>query len=611
MNPFHNRVNNVLAALLGCAVLVSIVNAEVCPPNFPARDTPAGDFFDNGDGTVSQQSTGLMWQKCVDGVTGVGCTVGTATTRPWPQALGMATGSNLAGYTDWRLPSLRELRSMTNLSCHSPATDPVFGPAPSTPLWSSTTSRTSTGFAWQADLNDGRLLYVQKTNLGTIRLVRQGMDFDAARTLQTITNFAPGTPAVAGVASAVLTATGGGSPNPVVFATTSASSICTVSGNIVSFFAAGTCDLTANQAGNANYWAAPQVTASIVVQRLNQAITNFYPTAAVTLGTAPLALTATPGATGNPLVFTSSTPTVCTLSGATVSFVGLGECEVRINQAGNATYNPAPVVGGMIAVRTSLPALPRSDNDTGATLCYDSAGVGAACTQANSGDTSFAPRQDARYGRDPQASAGLPKIGGGAAGFDFTKIANNGNVLPAGAALGSGPTDWACTRDNVTGLTWEVKTTSGLRAATTKYYWYSTDSTRNAGDVGYSLNGLGNTQDYAMSVNTAGLCGVSDWRLPSANELLSIVHFGAANPAVDVGYFPNIQHGATQIVDDLGYYWTATPFPVDPRVVWGIAFSDGERYPVRKHTGRPPDPFAMGGGFPSVGYAMLVRGTAR
>ncbi|MEE4379693.1 MAG: hypothetical protein V2J55_19570 [Candidatus Competibacteraceae bacterium] len=60
---------------------------------------------------------------------------------------------------------------------------------------------------------------------------------------------------------------------------------------------------------------------------------------------------------------------------------------------------------------------------------------------------------DHQYGRDPAAAAGvLPKTGSGSKGFDFTKIANDGTELPDSAALGTNPGDWACTRDNVTGL---------------------------------------------------------------------------------------------------------------------------------------------------------------
>lgn len=97
-------------------------------------------------------------------------------------------------------------------------------------------------------------------------------------------------------------------------------------------------------------------------------------------------------------------------------------------------------------------------NDTGQTSCYNAVDVSAACSAAVGGDAGTNPRQDARYGRDVQAAVGtLSKVGAGAAGFDFTKIANNGTTLPASAALGIATTSWACTKDNVTGLIWEVK----------------------------------------------------------------------------------------------------------------------------------------------------------
>ena len=54
----------------------------------------------------------------------------------------------------------------------------------------------------------------------------------------------------------------------------------------------------------------------------------------------------------------------------------------------------------------------------------------------------------------------------------YTKIANNGAELPDSAYFGSNTGDWACTRDNATGLIWEVKTTSGLRNQSNTYTNY-------------------------------------------------------------------------------------------------------------------------------------------
>jgi hypothetical protein len=69
--------------------------------------------------------------------------------------------------------------------------------------------------------------------------------------------------------TAALAATGGGSGNPVTFTVDPASGtgVCTVTGNTVSYTAAGSCVLDANQAGTANYAPAPQVTATITVNQ--------------------------------------------------------------------------------------------------------------------------------------------------------------------------------------------------------------------------------------------------------------------------------------------------------------------------------------------------------
>ena len=225
-------------------------------------------------------------------------------------------------------------------------------------------------------------------------------------------------------------------------------------------------------------------------------------------------------------------------------------------------------------------------NDTGQTLCYNAADAPVACSAAVGGDAGVNPRQDARYGRDAQAAAGsLTKIGAGAAGFDFSKIASNGSTLGASATLGTATTDWACTKDNVTGLIWEVKTTGGLRSVSHTYTWYSTNAATNGGNAGdLGTNTCGgtlaaysnqcNTQNYVAAVNAAALCGATDWRLPSRRELLTLVHAGAASPSIDGTYFPNTS--ATN------WHWTSATYaayPVDARVVH---FLDGGSNAINK-----------------------------
>lgn len=78
------------------------------------------DFIDNGDSTVSDLATGLMWQKADDGIA-----------RDWQESLEYAENLNLGPYDDWRLPNAKELQSIVDYSrspqtTDSPAIDPVF-----------------------------------------------------------------------------------------------------------------------------------------------------------------------------------------------------------------------------------------------------------------------------------------------------------------------------------------------------------------------------------------------------------------------------------------------------------------------------------------------------
>lgn len=166
------------------------------------------------------------------------------------------------------------------------------------------------------------------------------------------------------------------------------------------------------------------------------------------------------------------------------------------------------------------------------------------------------PGQDADIGRDAQASAGtLVKVGAGSAGFDFTKLDSNGNVLAASA------TSWSCVRDNHTGLIWELKTDDGgLRDQGNTYSWYNADFATNgdyAGNQGGGICSGGISCDtfaYVTAVNSIGLCGAGDWRLPTRDELLSIVDNSKAYPSpnIDSNYFPNTTVSSS--------FWTSSPY---------------------------------------------------
>jgi hypothetical protein len=173
---------------------------------------------------------------------------------------------------------------------------------------------------------------------------------------QKIVFTSPSSPAT-GVAlgSATLSATDGASGNPVTFSVDSSSGagVCSVSGSTVSYLAMGSCVIDANQAGNAQYLAAPQVQLIIVVEGTQ--IISLPTLAPGVIGGSAL-LSAIGGASGNPVVFSvdsSSGAGVCSLSGSTVSYLAAGSCVIDANQAGNAQYLAAPQVQQTIAVNTA------------------------------------------------------------------------------------------------------------------------------------------------------------------------------------------------------------------------------------------------------------------
>ncbi|NRB40687.1 MAG: DUF1566 domain-containing protein [Pseudomonadales bacterium] len=191
--------------------------------------------------------------------------------------------------------------------------------------------------------------------------------------------------------------------------------------------------------------------------------------------------------------------------------------------------------------------------------------------------------QDALFGRD----ASINEESDGHAGFDFSRLDVNGQEIAIDCdiydAIAQGGDDsgvlsqaeaqncysvspWACVRDNVTGLLWEVKTNSGLHKKDYQYAWYNSTGLNDGGHEGYddvaSDNGRDNCHDgsrcdsekFVEDVNTQTLCGSNDWRLPSQSELLSIINFEKVTAAVDVAYFPNTQGE----VSSFGYYWSST-----------------------------------------------------
>ena len=109
-------------------------------------------YMDNGDGTVTDNVTGLMWQQTVP-----------VTAPPpyqiWNDAVATCRGLRLAGYNNWRLPSAIELLSIVDYGKAKPAIDQsVFPNTPTNPFWTSSTTPSAGANYWVVLFDDGRTI---------------------------------------------------------------------------------------------------------------------------------------------------------------------------------------------------------------------------------------------------------------------------------------------------------------------------------------------------------------------------------------------------------------------------------------------------------------------
>lgn len=130
---------------------------------------PQRHYRDNGDGTVTDLNTGLMWQQGDD-------QNGTGWNSPyytWQQAGDYCSGLSLGGHTDWRLPTVKELTSLLNLGGVDPSIDTEYFPeCRSNHYWSGSTLVNYPDYAWRVDFYVGFVGAYDKTGTVCVRCVR-------------------------------------------------------------------------------------------------------------------------------------------------------------------------------------------------------------------------------------------------------------------------------------------------------------------------------------------------------------------------------------------------------------------------------------------------------
>ena len=179
----------------------------------------------------------------------------------------------------------------------------------------------------------------------------------------------------------------------------------------------------------------------------------------------------------------------------------------------DANGNESPASNEINAVPTSLEGLADNYlNDTGVQFSGNSGNTDS----GNNSDCSSSDTdpQDCDSGRDSDTDTSWADDG--AAGFAFTKLDSDGYELSADVS------SWSCVRDDVTGLIWQ-------NFVQTSTY-----------------------QDISIS-SSADICGLTGWRLPTIEELRSIVNYGASSPTLDGDYFSAVVDGHST-----AYFWSST-----------------------------------------------------
>ena len=632
---------------------LSINNSDILTDSSEHFCEYAGDparYDVHDDGTVTDSSTGLMWQRCP-----VGYELddrGTPDTADdlcvpdlsfdleydWASALAVAVTDSAAGYEDWLLPNVKQLESITELSCRQPTVDTdAFPDTPALPFWSSTPQSGAEG-AWIVGFGVGEVRPDPRGDANHVRLVRQSGVTPSPETPGILVGNVAAvegdfiqrpmvfTVALTGVASTDVS---------VDYATSSlvaddATDFVPTSGTVTIPAGALSAEIEVQINGDVEvegdepFWMLlsnlngdaylrdrvaygtiiddePVASVRAVTDAINEGdfgtqdvefeISLDKPAAGpITVDYATADVTATAGsdytAVSGTLVFglgDRDQSVFVSISGDVVE-EGDERLDLVLSNPTGATLDPDPdnSMAELVIMDDDAPGTFAALNDTGVTYCADAANSLLACPQ-----TGF-PEQDGETGRDLTAN----DPSDGFAGFSFTKLDEFGVPLVDQQAtypyvnVPPNPTQarWDCVVDEVTGLVWEVKTDvpDDLRHYDWTYSWFNPSGNNDGGDAGFPDGGNCaarndcDTAGYVAAVNAAGLCGFSDWRVPSLDELGTITIFVLdSNVArgLDDSYFP---HNYITTSSDRGFtYWSSTSYAGDSAQAWSQTFESG------------------------------------
>lgn len=169
------------AALLLCPTSGRAADPPVqsCDVSLYPLSTPTARFEDNGDGTVTDKLSKLMWMRCAVGQTWTkGTCAGSPAELTWAAAIEAAQAVNKRGsyfFNDWRLPQVPELAGIAERQCKNPRINlTVFPATPSAAFWTATSrpSNAVEASAFVLGFGADGVKYASKLETHDVRLVR-------------------------------------------------------------------------------------------------------------------------------------------------------------------------------------------------------------------------------------------------------------------------------------------------------------------------------------------------------------------------------------------------------------------------------------------------------
>ena len=177
------------------------------PPTLKTTDAPVRDdgvvqaggalrYQNNGDGTITDLNTGLIWEQKIRDIRSLHDVTLTfawdsvaATIWDWLEQVNTEGGTGLAGHNDWRIPNKKELESIVDAGTFNPAVDVAFNNNPGMlatcsvaecsltgvgNYWTSTTLELNPAFGWGVGFNAGGVFTDSKSDILFVRAVRGG-----------------------------------------------------------------------------------------------------------------------------------------------------------------------------------------------------------------------------------------------------------------------------------------------------------------------------------------------------------------------------------------------------------------------------------------------------